>query len=178
MRMGQDKALLPFRSGTLLSRAVDRLQGICHPVFIASNNSNHHLPNTLRIEEPDPGHGPMGGMIAVLRQVKSNGLLVSPCDSPLLPAEAFTHLLKSIGSGNRPVVYREAGHLQPLVGWYPKSFLPELVASFSMQEYGLQQLLSKTSVTFIDANANLPWYQPGLFHNVNSPEDYQQLEDQ
>lgn len=174
-RMSRDKALLPYRGTTLLNHAVELLAPLCTEVVISSNTPQHHIPDARLLPDEFPQQGPLGGLIAGLKNTSSSYMLTLPCDTPLVPIKALQQLIDIDTEEPSVIVFREKSQIHPLIGSYPKSLLPQLEGAFASSERSIVRLLSKIPVVFIEANANLPWYKPGVFENINTLADYQNL---
>lgn len=69
-RFGSDKAMAQIAGRSLIAIAVDRLSGWCDEVVIAGREFG---PARCIPDEPGPGMGPLGGLLAALRLAADEG---------------------------------------------------------------------------------------------------------
>jgi molybdopterin-guanine dinucleotide biosynthesis protein A len=65
LRMGRDKAQIPWGSGTMLSSAVVQMKQVTSHVFIVGALETQNAPAPV-LADTTPGLGPMGGIHAAL----------------------------------------------------------------------------------------------------------------
>ena len=105
-RFGSDKALAELDGRSLLTRAVERLSGLCDKVVVAGRKD---APAECIADWPRAGMGPLGGIAAGLRHAQQNGftsMFSCSVDSVNLPATLLTEL-------SPPPAYLES---QPVIG--------------------------------------------------------------
>ncbi len=88
-RMGQDKALLPWKGSTLQQHMSDILNraGVSRVLVSGSGCSDNTLNDII------PDRGPLSGVHAGLQQLKNGDLLLMvPVDMPLLPVDSVREL--------------------------------------------------------------------------------------
>jgi molybdopterin-guanine dinucleotide biosynthesis protein A len=115
-----------------------------------------------------PAMGPMGGIASGLRQCPEEVLFVTACDTPLLDSGTVERILAQWDGG--VTLANAGGRVQPLIGIYPKSVLPELekrLAKGSLRMYDFLRAVGFRQVM-------LP-KQSTAAENINTPEDYRQL---
>lgn len=88
LRMGRDKALLPWGCGTLLDRMVGRLRDAGATRVLVSGDR----PGYDAVADEVPGRGPVGGLQAVMACVEGP-LVVVPVDLPRLRMDRL-HVLR------------------------------------------------------------------------------------
>lgn len=106
---GQDKGLLPYHGRPLAAWV---LAALAPQVGHLTISANRHLPQyaaLLQKAQPDqpaasahvwpdapdlpPHSGPMAGIITALRHLRTDWLMVAPCDTPHLPPDLVSRLL-------------------------------------------------------------------------------------
>ncbi len=91
----QDKGLIQWRGRSLVSHVIERIRPQVSNIIISCNQ---HLDEYQRLGYPivpDDGssfRGPLAGISAGLAKCETPFALVSPCDSPLLPADLSDRL--------------------------------------------------------------------------------------
>lgn len=95
-RMGQNKALLPWRGRRLIDHAVDTLrQTGCARVLVSGDYTGYQC-----VADEFPDRGPLGGLASVTRVVRNGLLLVIAVDQPLLTPALLRLLLDGITSAH------------------------------------------------------------------------------
>lgn len=170
-RMGKDKALLFYRGKTFADQALKLLSLFCDRVVISSQHTD--WPDTYEvIKDIYPVIGPIAGLHAGLKVSKTVFNLVLPCDLPLMEAGTLNRLVDGIGKSDA-AIFRHEKFAEPLCGVYTSGSLPVIESQIVKGLYSLQELLSKLSVHYIDADENAMKH----LRNINTPADYSTLTD-
>lgn len=188
-RMGRDKALLCCDAQgrvSLLRRAADVLRAICPEVWISCAAGRRRAGFDCVEDEPLPsalraagqrGVGPLPGLIACLARAAREGrqgVLVLPCDMPLLPERLLRVLC---GEAARQatalaVYYRTSGGWEePLVGVYRCGALPLLREALRAGQYRVRAALPPECKCLLPLSAA----DHVLFANCNTPEEARAL---
>jgi molybdopterin-guanine dinucleotide biosynthesis protein A len=86
VRMGVDKATMPFRGRPMVEIAVEKLRGLCTEVSIAGNRDDL-VSYASVVSEERTECGPGAGVEAGLKACTQPWALFIPVDVPLVPAE-------------------------------------------------------------------------------------------
>ncbi len=126
--MGRDKALLPHPAGgTLLERAADLAATISEPVRLLSGNGRRYTRFDLpEIADASPAAGPLGGIVAALRDADGIPALMLPVDLPALTPRSLLALRNAYRDQLPALAVAEAGgRLHPVPGiWGPDCLAP------------------------------------------------------
>ena len=171
-RMGTDKAWLPHpESGeSLLLRQLALLRGLNPASLLVSARSGQSLPllppDITRVDD-DGQSGPMAGIAASLEQIETDYLLVVAVDLPALSRSPLESMVAQIET-DRGVIARSPHGLEPLVGIYPRSLLPELQSALATSQNALQHWLKQPAISsrftispFTDSTEFTNWNSPG-----------------
>jgi molybdopterin-guanine dinucleotide biosynthesis protein A len=115
-----------------------------------------------------PDMGPMGGIASGLKQCPEEALFVTACDTPRLDRATVELILAQWDGG--VTLASVGGRVQPLIGIYPKSVLPELEKRLAKGSLRMYDFLRAVGFR----QAPLP-EQSTAAENINTPEDYRQL---
>jgi molybdopterin-guanine dinucleotide biosynthesis protein A len=63
------------------------------------------------------------------------------------------------------------GFVEPLCGIYQRGLIAQLQNHISEEKFKLAAFLENINAEFIEINESLPFYNPDLFLNVNTPDD-------
>lgn len=165
---GADKGLVEFRGRPLVEWVLDALAPQVDTLVISANRNleryaaygHRVVPDTL----PDYP-GPLAGVQAALDAVDARWLLVTPCDTPHLPADLALRLLGAARAGNVPLAVATDGsrihHSCFLVRTDQRDHLAAFLASGERAVRHWQAGLASTTVRFDAAS----------LANLNRPED-------
>ncbi|PYY10502.1 MAG: hypothetical protein DMG61_21560 [Acidobacteria bacterium] len=158
-RMGRDKAQIPWRGGTLLTHAIEQVEGVAPKVFVVGSLGANKLPVPV-LADNFSGVGPLAGIQTALSNSSTDWNLVIAVDLPLVMSE----VLKWI-AGFRT-------RLQPLCAVYHRGLLPEIDEALARQQSSIHRLLERLSTRIIEEDELIAnGFAPETFLNVNTPED-------
>ena len=178
LRMGGvDKGLAAWRGEPLVSHVLRRLRPQVAQVGISANrNFEAYRALAPVIADPDPTAfaGPLTGVLAALRTVQTDWLVVVPCDLPLLPADAVARLAAALGAhaATHAAYAAPTGQTHSLVCLLHRSLAPALerfVANGGQRVRAAYLALGALAVPFADAQA---------FINLNATSDLQAADPQ
>jgi len=169
-RMGRDKALLELDGKTLVQIGLRKLREVCTEVAIAGGTAE--LARFGRVI-PDgmAGCGPLGGLVAALEDSSAEWNLFLPVDVPLVPVEALRRLLSAAGGMNVAVMAEAGGRVHPLCGVYSRGALPALQAALAAGRYRVRAAIEAAGQV-----SRVRFEEDGWFRNVNTPEEFAELE--
>ncbi len=112
--------------------------------------------------------GPLGGIVSALEAMESAQLLVLAVDLPAMTLQVLDALVEAAGTGG--AVFRRAGHLEPLVGIYPKAMALSGRRRLEDGELALRGWIHEAGelMRIVD----LPQAWEGAFLNVNDPGEW------
>jgi molybdopterin-guanine dinucleotide biosynthesis protein A len=172
--MGRDKASLPAPGGaTLLEWMLNRLQGSADEIIVAGGQSTS-LPDAVRrVPDAIPGWGPLGGMLAGLREVSAPYVWVLACDLPEV-TPALADLLFGRAQGREAAVPRVAGRVQGLCAVYASGIAERLEQFLSAGGRAVHELVDELDVVFLNED-ELRTVDPALrsLTNLNTPDDHE-----
>lgn len=165
-RMGEDKALLPYRGGTLGQHVASTVAGVAGSVtLIGSPESYKHLGYPV---SPDlrPGNGPLAGIEAALSLEQAEWNLIVACDLPLVSAPILSGLLAAADSPEVDVVLPVTdGQPQPLAAVWNVRMLSRVRSALDDNQRKVLKVVEKCRI--------VSWPVPGAgFENMNTPEEW------
>lgn len=173
-RMGRDKAAIVLRDGRRMMDAVgEALRQACGEFVIvggtfAASNENEPSANSIaRLPDLRAGLGPMGGIEALLASNLAKEYIVSPCDLPLLTADALRPLLQHRDTPATVMRFAGGPQFEPLPARLSMAALPvvrRLLDEGHRSVWRLMQALPAAVVDVDDQHAL-------ALRNVNTPED-------
>jgi molybdopterin-guanine dinucleotide biosynthesis protein A len=120
------------------------------------------------LREPEQPRHPLAGIVAALRAGEGRPLVAVACDLPFVAAGLIRLLADA---PERLVVPTLAGRLQPLLGRYEPTLLPELEAALEREE-PLARTVEALAPRLLDEGDLARFGDPSrLLFNVNDPGD-------
>jgi len=176
-RMGQDKALLELNNETLLVRVL-KLAKLIAPNVRIIGDAKKFAPWGDVVEDIYPEHGPLGGIHAALAGTETDLNLVLPVDMPFLD-RAFLDFLVAKGASSSAIVTvpRSGDRLHPLCATYRRSFVEVAKRSLEAGHNRIDALFSDVETQIIEEDEiRRNGFPLNLFRNVNTPQDWQELQ--
>lgn len=124
--LGLPKALVRCGGATLLDRTLELARATCDEVVVAAPaDLDLPIPSAIRIDDPMPAAGPLGGLVAGLLARKHERALVLAVDLPLVEPTLLAALLARL-DGRSAVIPAPGGVPQPLAAAYASCAGPVL----------------------------------------------------
>lgn len=173
-RMGQNKALLPWEGGTVISAVSSLMGGLFdHVLVVAADPEPYRFLGLPEARDHRPGMGPLGGIEAALRASPDRRVFVVACDMPFLSPDLIRHMT-SLPAAEAVVPYI-AGRPEPLHALYSQDALASVHSLLAEGERRVYALLDRLNVRRVDEDEVRRFGDPErLFANLNRPEDYRQ----
>ena len=174
--MGRDKARLPYLGTSLvvhLAGIVERaLAGQGTVTIIANPGPYRDLPYAV-VEDLTPSCGPLGGVVTALTMTTSEWNLVVACDMPKLTPESLRIVLDRALESRAPCVAARGpdGTAEPLCAAYHRTSLGVFKRALRDKRLRMKDVVS-------EMQPELVAIPPDSLTNVNTPEDWMQLERQ
>ncbi len=167
-RLGEDKALLPYRGAPLICHVAEAVRSAADSVAIIGPASRYSSLGYAVVEDVILGLGPIGGILTALRTSGAGLNLVVACDMPGVTVAFLTELLAVAESRNAgcvvPVSADDQKH--PLCAVYQRRVLPAVEAAIESRQLKMQDLIAGLDTVYWAVS------DPGTLANVNSREDW------
>lgn len=183
LRMGRDKAFLPYRGQPLWRHQAETLrrcgvtrwllacrreQGLAEEA--AAWSAGHGLELEVVPDPPEPGGGALGALARCLR-AGGSGLLVLTVDMPLVDAALLEPLWPAPGEDAGRFWQGESG-IEPFPGFYPRDLLPALERALQQERApSLRSLLRDALAAGQIQCRPVPPEQARRLANWNRPQD-------
>ena len=171
---GKDKGLQLLNGKPLWQHVAQVLQPQTDALVISANRSvDIYAASGLAVYQDLTGdfHGPLAGMLSVMKQSDSDWYLFCPCDTPFIPAILAERFWESIGMSHAAWAHDgERDH--PAVALINRSVIPALEDYLAAGERRVMVFLRQCggrSVDFSDLKSS--------FINVNTLEDLQRMQE-
>lgn len=173
---GCQKALLQFQGYTFLKYFERAFSGFDELLLSSQDPSLAAGTRFQTVMDEKPGHGPLEGLRSALSVCKSEGLVVTACDTPLF-SSALARLLTEV-SQNCPMIacMDRKGRLHPLCGVYKKTSLPVIEAALSEGIFCVQEVFRRGGgMVFPLAGTEI---LDEVLYNINTREEFATLANQ
>jgi molybdopterin-guanine dinucleotide biosynthesis protein A len=166
--MGRDKALLPFRGGTLAQSVASKVAEAAGGATLVGDPSLYGMLGFRAIPDLYPGEGPLGGILTALHDTGADWNLVTACDMPAIDTALLTTLLETAERTGADVLLPggPTGMPEPLCAVYHRRALPALEGQFSA---GVRKIGASVEAV---RTVLFPVAEVSCFQNVNTPEEW------
>lgn len=176
-RMGEDKALLPFRGQPLIERVINRVRPLADELLVTTNNlAAYERFGLPMFEDIIPGRGALGGLYTALFSARFPLVVVVACDMPLIDPNLILYQIREIqNSGVDVVIPRSEGGLEPFHAVYRReNCLSPIKSALDGDKWRVDAWFNKVKIkilTYEDYKDIDP--ERISFWNMNTPEDWQ-----
>jgi len=169
-RMKTDKALIKFNDKTLLENQIDLLNPIFNKIIISANSQKYSFANLQIINDEQSDLGPIGGILSVLKRVKTDYVFIISVDMPLITTDLIKHLISK--KANYDIVLPVFNDkYEPTCAVYSRNCINTIEKQILANDYKLKNFIEKSNTNVVKINENLEFYNKNLFVNLNSPKD-------
>lgn len=171
-RMGRDKALLPLPDGrTLWERQRDVLHALEPAEWFVSGSWREGFPADLPwLADAVADRGPLAGITAALKEMRSSRLVVLAVDLPAMTANFLRALLQESSTAGM-VPQRANGFFEPLAAVYPKFAVSTAEQALRREELALQRFVRGLVSGGLAVARPITETETSLFANWNHPDD-------
>jgi molybdenum cofactor guanylyltransferase len=170
-RMGQDKALLPYRGTTLVEHVAKTVNEAAGSVALIGDPARlGHLGLPVFPDEL-PKCGPASGIYTALQVTNTDWNLVVACDMPAVSAEILRELIDRTETSGRNCVAAIGpyGQPEPLCAVYHRRCLPALSRAIRDKRLRMRDLIKEIGAIWIRVDAS-------ALANVNTPAEWSKFE--
>jgi molybdopterin-guanine dinucleotide biosynthesis protein A len=172
LRMGRDKALLPWGDADLLDHALARLRAVAGDVRILCGAERRYLERGLPVE-PDLvlGVGPLGGVLTGLTAARGRPGLFLAIDLPQVPVALLARLVER-GAGWDAVVPVTPRGPEPLCAVYGPRCREPIRGRIAAGDFKMTAFWPEVRVRELGPAELREFGDPEeIFRNLNTPED-------
>src|SRR5579872_96035 len=176
-RMGRDKAMLPWKNETLLTRTRKVAEEVAETVRIVGQMEKLSRFGQV-VEDTFRECGPLGGIQAALASSSTELNLVLAVDMPFLKADFLEYLILAARESQAMVtVPRTHGRSQTLCAVYRKEFGELATKSLRDGKNKIDSLFASVRLRVIEEEELVRvGFSADIFRNLNTPEDLKNAE--
>ena len=176
-RFGRDKSTADLDGRPLISYPASALKSVGLDVVLALRKGQEvpaDLGDVSFVRDEFEDAGPLGGLHALLKGMRTEWVLVVCCDQPFLRTTLLHGMMSHSDCDTDAVVSRTIERLQPMPGLYRKSCLPIVEDALARGERRMQDVLERLSLCEL-AGEDLDRVdlEQSSFINVNTLSDLQ-----
>ncbi len=180
-RMGRDKKFAKLRGKYFLEYAIETAKQLSEDIIISvgskeQKKKTEKITNLKIVVDSTESRGPLAGLYEGLKECAHEYAAVLPCDTPLMQAEIFAHMIREC-KGYDAVVPRGVESLEPLHAVYKvSSMLKACENALEENQLNLGRIVSKLKVKYIPIEVFKKYDRNLLtFHNINTRKDLSEL---
>jgi molybdopterin-guanine dinucleotide biosynthesis protein A len=179
-RMGQDKALMPFRGVPLIQYVMECLAPITDEIIVTTNQpENYNFLGVPLFPDIRPGRGALGGLYTALKSASYNLVAVVACDMPFASSAFFLEGTKLLSTHEADIVIprTEYGY-EPLHALYRRdACVPPIEEALDANKWKVISWFEKVNIHALTPGESARYNPDGLtFLNLNTPEDFAKAE--
>ncbi len=165
-RMGQDKALLPWRSRPLVEKIAAMVAAAAGSVTLVGRPERYGDLGISCLPDRRDQLGPLAGIEAALESMQAEWNLIAACDMPGLDSGALHCLLdKAVQTNASCVAARDVtGQIHPLCAVYHSRCLPLIKRALEEGRLKLMKVLEELGAEYVPVQTELA--------NINTPEEW------
>lgn len=179
IRMGSNKALLPFQGGLFIEAIYRNAEQLFDEVLLVTNSPEYYqfLP-CRKVADRFAGMGPLAGIHAGLLEAANPRVLAVACDMPYI-SEKIMRFLAELDEEADVIIPRSPDGLEPLHALYGKECIPAMEEMLVSGRKRIISFFDRVKVHEV-ATEKLPGAAPNFSHfwNINTPEDYYRLREE
>ena len=156
VRMGTDKALLPFGDSCLIEYLVQKFQPFFSKIYLSVKKKGDYSHLQLPVTEiPDiyPNAGPMSGIFSSLSMMDEPAAFFMSVDTPFLEPQAALALLSSIDDADICTIRGKAAYLETATAAYSKSCITTVGKCLLLHQLTFQTLREKCNTRYLTEKA-------------------------
>ncbi len=170
----RQKALLPYLGKPILESILSRINGQAGSVWINANAEiERYKQYTAHVFKDgyDGFLGPLAGMQAAWKHIKTDWAVFIPCDNPALPGDFVSRLIAAYQQHPAPiVVVHDGSRMQPLYLLMHRSMSSSLDDAIEKRHLSVNRWVKEN----VYAEADFSDCCPDAFQNMNSLAHYDQ----
>lgn len=170
-RMGTPKAELMYEGKTFLNHMLDKAHALgIRDCYISGYDSRQQ--DVVTVWDHFPDRGPLGGLHACMKAIRTPYCLVLPVDAPKLPVDILEALLQrhETKRNNRVLIWEHGVRQEPLIAVYPTAMADAIEAMIC--DHAAPVFRAIDSWGFEGFRMEM---QSEQIINVNTPELYRKL---
>jgi len=170
-RMGREKGSMNIGQHMMYEYPLRALQSVCDKILISSCQPLPGQSTYPTICDQIREIGPIGGIHTCLEHSSTDLNIVLSYDMPMVNEGLLRYLIAWSPGWDMVVPAMKTNQVEPLCALYRKSMSGVLEEQIKEKKYAVRQAIPKVASKVLNITAEMPFYHPELFLNINSMED-------
>ncbi|MGN0351487.1 MAG: molybdenum cofactor guanylyltransferase [Roseburia sp.] len=169
VRMGTDKALLPFGDSCLIEYLVKEFSPYFSNIYLSVKRKGDYAHLNLKVTEISdiyPNAGPMSGIFSALSMIRENAAFFMSVDTPFLEPATGLALFDAIGDADICTLEEKEKTLDLPTGVYTKNIIMSVGKCLLLRQLTFQNLYARCHTKYIPYDA-IPTQTPFEIQNFN-----------
>ena len=166
---GADKGLVLYQGRPLVAHVCDVVRPQVTTLLVSCNRNQaayEQLGYSL-VNDNSPGfRGPLAGILSANEATPDPLLFCCPCDTPHLPGDLVTRLLKALKHEDDIAIAHDGNRPQPLCCLVRMPIVADIALELSNGRYRVQDWMAQYNTRVVDFSDCA-----AAFHNINSLSD-------
>lgn len=172
LRMGKNKALLEYESGTFISRLFREFDG--HEIIISSSGQKEYEKYPYKIvSDENKDIGPIEGIRQILKSSENDFVFICACDMPFVTSKIADYIAEFISSDYDCYVICDEDRIHPLCAIYSRRLLPVIEKLIANGEHKLRLIFDNSRTKYISLTNTV--FGKKTVRNVNTKDEYIEL---
>ena len=175
-RMGSNKAELLYKGRTFVENSIDKMERLGIKKIFLSGYERERSDLEV-VWDTYREMGPLGGLHACMKRMKTPYCLVLPVDVPQIPVEFLDKLLaahelecKDPEKKKLPFLLKHEAFMEPLIGIYPVTMVDFIEERMKENRLSVFRMIEAWGCVCFQTD--IPAWQVA---NLNTPEEYEKL---
>lgn len=170
-RMGREKGSMRIGQHMMYEYPLKVLESVCDEILISSCRPLPGQNTHPTVCDQIKGIGPMGGVHTCLEHSSTDLNIVLSYDMPMVNEGLLRYLIARSKGWDMVVPSIRPNQVEPLCALYRKSISGVLEELIKEKRYAVRQVIPKVASLILNIQAEMTFYHPDLFLNINSMED-------
>ncbi len=173
---GDDKGLTTINGKPMVQHVIERLTPQVGTMIISANRNQRYYEAfgyPVISDYNDKFDGPLAGIASAIEITDTPLILVTPCDTPLIPADLVERLYESLQQTDSPIAVAHDGErMQQLCFLASHHIIDSIKERLADNERRVYRWLESLNPAICNFNSTM------LFSNINTPEEQSAIEQQ
>lgn len=170
-----NKALLSYKERTFIEHIIEAGRDYKEIIIVANDKRPYEQFGLRVVEDVYKGCGPLSGIHSALKNSTTDYSLCVACDMPLTSKEIL-NFMGNEENNYEVLIPKCENFLQPLCCIYSKNIEQKIEESIKKKENKMQMFIKTLDYRIIEGLNNRQ-FQERDFLNINTPKDFEELEE-